>query len=136
MITNEQQDMIDMVMEGKPITNIARILNKSRATLYTWLKLDEVVQEMEKRKLQMKQAAKDKIISNVDNYINNLIDLACNSKDQRIKFQANKYLIDQCLGTPTTTKEETNIGVNTDKDKDTNTLKQELDDIKNLKVIK
>lgn len=136
MITNEQIEMIDMVIEGKPITNIARILNKSRATIYAWLKLDEVIQEMERRKIQLKQAAKDKITSNVESYINNLIDLAFNSKDQRIKFQANKYLIDQCLGTPTTAKEETNIIGNSEANKDTNTLKKELDDIKNFKVIK
>lgn len=135
MITNEQHEMIDMILEGKPITLIAKSLNKSRATIYTWLKLDFVNQELEKRKTEMKCEARTKIITNVEVCISNIFELANLSKDPRIKFQANKYLLDQAIGSPGTAKEE----LNTPKVKgevDTNTLKKELDDIKNLKVIK
>ncbi len=79
--------------------------------------------------------ARTKIITNVGVCISNIFELANSSKDPRIKFQANKYLLDQAIGSPGTAKEE----LNTPKVKgevDTNTLKKELDDIKNLKVIK
>jgi len=72
----------------------------------------------------------------VSTYVDNIKELANSSTDQRVRLQANKYLIDQCLGTPAVAKEETNALGEGDDGKDTNTLKKEIEDIKNLKVIK
>lgn len=136
MITKEQYDMIDMIIQGTSIAAIARKLNKSRTTLYLWLKLDEINKEMENRKTDMKNAAKDKIIINVDKCVNNILELANQAKDPRVKLQANKYLLDQAIGSPSATKEETNAPEGKYKDKDKNDLKRELDEIKKLTVIK
>lgn len=64
-----------------------------------------------------------------------VINLAINSTDQRVKLQAIKYLMDRALGTPTIAKEDVN-NIDDKDNKDTNTLKKEIDDIKNLKVVK
>lgn len=135
ILTKEQSDMIDMMLEGIPMTNIARKIGVHRSTLYVWKDLDFVRAELEERRRQLRKAAKDKLTANVTNYVANLIELANNSSDQRVKLQANKYLLDQAIGSPGTAKEETNTP-GTNDNKDTNTLKKELDDIKNLKVIK
>lgn len=63
-------------------------------------------------------------------------ELACSSTDIRVKYQANKYLIDQCLGSPSAAKEEIKSPGEVDGGKDANTLKAELEDIKNLKAVK
>lgn len=136
ILSKEQSDMIDMMLEGVPMTNIAKEIGVHRSTLYVWKDLDYVRAELEERRRQLRKAAKDKLTANVTNYVVNLIELANNSSDQRVKLQANKYLLDQAIGSPSTTKEETNTHGNGDKSKDTNTLKKELDDIKNLKVVK
>lgn len=135
-ITEEQSKMIDLIIQGRNITDIAGIVHKSRTTIYNWLELDVVKEELENRRSEMKKAANNKIVSEANNLVDNMINLAMNSSDTRVKFQANKYLIDQCLGTPVAAKEDVN-NVGNDKDnKDANTLKQELDDIKNFKVVK
>jgi transposase-like protein len=136
ILSKEQSDMIDMMLEGVPMTSIAKEIGVHRSTLYVWKDLDYVMAELEERRRQLRKAAKDKLTANVASYVTNLIDLANNSTDQRVKLQANKYLLDQAIGSPSTTKEETDTSGNGDKNKDTNTLKKELDDIKNLKVIK
>lgn len=64
-----------------------------------------------------------------------MLKLATTSTDQRVKLQAIKYLMDRALGTPTIAREEA-PNTSDDKAKDTNTLKKELDDIKNLQVVK
>lgn len=64
-----------------------------------------------------------------------MLKLATTSKDQRVKLQAIKYLMDRALGTPTATKEDTPLSDGDNKNKDTNDLKKELEDIK-LQVVK
>lgn len=136
IITKEQSDMIDELLLGRTITDIAKnVIKVHPSTLYRWLDKPEVKAELEERRRALRKSARDRITGNIMSYVNNMIDLAERSSDQRVKFNANKYLIDQCLGTATTTKEEDNTG---DKghNKDDNALKKDLEEIKNLKVIK
>lgn len=135
MLTKEQNEMIDYSIQGKSISEIAKILNKSRTTIYAWLKLDDVNEELEDRKRELIRAARDRINSKVESCVNNLIELANNSNDQRVRLQANKYLLDRCLGIATVAKEEDNSG-DKDNNKDDNALKKEMEEIKNLKVVK
>lgn len=135
MITKEQSEMIDYLIEGKSISEIAKILNKARTTIYAWLKLEQVNEELEDRKRELTRADRDKINSSVDMCINNLLELANFSNDQRVKMQANKYLLDRALGTPTIAKEEDDNSSNKD-DKNKNDLKNDLEEIKKLTVIK
>lgn len=135
MITKEQSEMIDYLIEGKSISEIAKVLNKARTTIYAWLKLDQVNEELEDRKRELTRVARDKINSSVDMCINNLLELANFSNDQRVKMQANKYLLDRALGTPTIAKEEEKDSSNKD-DKNSNALKKDLEEIKKLTVVK
>lgn len=135
MITKEQSEMIDYLIEGKSISEIAKVLNKARTTIYAWLKLDQVNEELEDRKRELTRVARDKINSSVDMCINNLLELANFSNDQRVKMQANKYLLDRALGTPTIAKEEENDSGNKDY-KNKNDLKDDLEKIKKLTVVK
>lgn len=135
VINLDKDRMIDMLLSGINIAEIARKLNVSRQTIYAWKKEKEVEAELEKRREQLKKSAQDKITNDICTYVDNMKELACNSNDIRVKFQANKYLIDQCLGTPSTAREEIKID-NTKGSTDPNKLKQEIEDIKNLKVVK
>lgn len=135
MVTKEQSEMIDYLIQGKSISEIAKILNKARTTIYAWLKLDDVIEESEDRKRELIRAARDKINSSVEVCLNNMIELANFSNDSRVKLQANKYLLDRALGVPTATKEEDNND-DKEKNKDVNDLKAEMDQIKKIKVVK
>ncbi len=132
LVTKEHSEMLDLLLEGNDISNIAKILNKSRPTIYNWLRLEYVQAELEHRKNEIKREARDKINAHVFTYIDNMRDLACNSKDPRVRMQANKYLLDQSIGVPTVAKEDLNTSGN-NKPADINDLKKEIDDIKNIK---
>jgi len=136
VINIDKDRMIDMLLSGINIAEIARTLNVSRQTIYAWKKEKEVEAELERRREQLKKSAQDKITNDVCTYVDNMKELACNSTDIRVKFQANKYLIDQCLGSPSAAKEDSNTNSTGKENVDNNTLKAELEDIKNLTVIK
>lgn len=135
MVTKEQSEMIDYLIQGKSISEIAKILNKARTKIYAWLNLDDVIEELEDRKRELIRAARDKINSSLELCLNNMIELANFSNDSRVKLQANKYLLDRALGVPTAAKEEDNSD-DKEKNKDVNDLKAEMEEIKKLTVIK
>lgn len=135
IISKAQSEMIDMILEGKPMTSIAKEIGVHRSTLYVWKDLDFVRVELEERRRQLGKAARDQLTNNVGDYVKNLIELANNSTDQRVKLQANKYLLDQVIGSPSTVKEEAK-DIGKDKAGNKDILQKDLDNIKNLKVIK
>ena len=106
MITEQQSEMIDLLISGEQKTNIAAKLGVSRQTIYAWLQLKEVKKEKQKRLNDIKKEAKNKIATKVDNCIDVIYDIALKSKDTRTKFQAAKYLCDQFIGSPTSEKTE------------------------------
>lgn len=135
IVTTQQDKMIDMLLAGENISDIAKILNVARSTIYDWKSRSDIKAELEARREQLKKSAQDKITNDLCTFVDNMKVLANSSTDIRVKFQANKYLIDQGLGSPSTAKEE--IKTTTGEGNiDTNTLKKEIDDIRNLHAVK
>lgn len=99
-LTEEQSKMIDLLIKGRNITDISKLVNKSRTTIYNWMELPEVKEELENRRTEMKKAAKDRIATEANSCIDEIVDMAHNCKDNRIRFQANRYLVDHYLGAP------------------------------------
>lgn len=135
VINVDKDRMIDMLLSGINIAEIARTLDVSRQTIYAWKSESIVEAELERRRSDLKKSAQDKITDKICTYVDNMWDLACNSTDVRVKFQANKYLIDQGLGSPSAAKEEVKT-TNGKENPDTNTLKAEIEDIRNLHAVK
>lgn len=73
--------MITLIQEGKNITEIAKILNVSRRTIYNWLEKEEIKSELDNKKALIAE----------------MVDLAKNSEDKTIKYNAIKYLLDSDL---------------------------------------
>lgn len=133
VISTDKDRMIDMLLSGMSIAEISRILNVSRPTIYVWKKEDVVLAELEARRRDLKKTAQDKITNDVCTYIENMKEMANQKTDGRVRFQANKYLIDQCLGSPVAAKEESKIKSNKNNNNDSNTLRKELDILKVIK---
>lgn len=134
-ISDLQSQIIDLILEGHKMTEIAKETGVRRTQIYRWLDREAFKAELESRRAQLRKSAKDKITGQVNVLADEMLKMALNSTDQRVKLQAIKYLLDRSLGIPTAAKED-NKAPSDDKNKDTNTLKKELEDIKNLKVIK
>jgi len=135
VIRKKQDEMIDMLLAGKSKSDIAKMLDVARSTIYSWEDKEDIKAELDKRRQQLKKSAQDSIVNDACTYVDNMKKLACNSTDIRVKFQANKYLIDQALGSPSATKEEVKTSTG-EGNTDTNTLKAEIEDIRNLKAVK
>ena len=106
MITEQQSQMIDYLIQGETKTDIGKLLGVSRQTIHVWSQLKEVREEKQKRLNDIKKEAKNKIATKVDNCIDIIYEIAIKSKDTRTKFQAAKYLCDQFIGSPTAEKTE------------------------------
>lgn len=134
IISKEQDMMIELILSGANITEIAKKIGCTRQSIYTWKDKPHIKAEIEARRYELKRSAHNNITKDICTYVDNIKDLACNSTDQRVRLQANRYLIDQCLGVPTAAKDESII-TGDESNKDVNTLKQEMEQIKNFKVV-
>lgn len=136
IIDTNKDRMIDLLLSGVAVSEIAKVLNVSRQTIYAWKEITEVKAELERRRTHIKKTAQDKIISNVTTCIENMYDMANQKTDQRVRFQANKYIIDQALGSPSSSNKEQITSTGLDNSvMDKNNLKEEIEDIKKLKII-
>lgn len=85
---NENQiKMINMMVEGKTVSEIARSLSLSRQCIYNWMKLDIVKLELDKYKSE-----KDEIKRELPNYIENMKKLS-KSTNENIALEANRFLL-------------------------------------------
>lgn len=134
-ISELQSRIIEMILEGKEKTKIAKELNIARSWLYKLMDKPEFKAELETRRNHLRKSAKDKITGQVNTLTDEMLKLARESTDQRVKYNAIKYLLDRSLGVPTAAKEEDNSD-DKEKNKDVNDLKKDLEEIKSLKVIK
>ncbi len=136
IITTQQDKMIDLLLTGENISDIAKTLNVARSTIYDWKNRSEIKAELESRREQLKKSAQDKITNDLCTYVDNMKKLANSSTDIRVKFQANKFLIEQGLGKAGIAEKEDDMDSTGKGNGDKNELKAELEDIKNLKVVK
>ena len=135
-ISELQSRVIDQILEGKRMTEIAKDTGIYRSQLYRWLKNKSFSAELETRRAQLRKSASDKITGQVNSLVDKMLDLAENSTDNRVKYNAIKYLLDRCLGTPVTAGKLDDNAADDSNKNDTNNLKSELEEIKKLTVIK
>lgn len=134
VITQQQSDMITMLIEGHSITDIAKKLNITRNTVYAWMKRDHINAELDKRKQELKSQGNQMILKDLSTYIGNIKDLANDKSDKRVSLAANQYLLNRIYGNPTCTTEE-NKENNNDNLND-NELEKELDEYAGIRRIK
>lgn len=132
ILTQQQSDMINMMIAGENITDIAKKLNVNRNTVYNWLKKDHVRAELDKRKQELTNQGNRIIMKDLSTYIGNIKELANDKSDKRVCLAANQYLINRVYGSPTS---NVNVdGTNDDTDvQDVGDLENEL---KNFKLKK
>ncbi|MBV4450565.1 helix-turn-helix domain-containing protein [Clostridium tyrobutyricum] len=133
MLTKDQEKMITMLIEGERITDIARKIGVSRTSIYTWKDNDEVKAELNRRTQDIKNQGNAYILKDVQTYIDEIKNIAKNSTDQRVKFSANRYLIDRTLGTPTAESDDID---NSSGNVNENELEEQLKKFRQMHVVK
>lgn len=134
MITSKQSEMIELLIEGHTISDIARALKVSRNTVYSWKDRDECIAELNRRKQELRSAGNQRILHKLDTYINNIQQIAMDDTDKRSCLAANQYLINRIYGSPTTVVTD-DIKDESKSEMDTELLQDKLKELK-LKVVK
>lgn len=133
VITQQQSDMVTMLIAGENITDIAKRLKVNRNTVYNWMKKDHIKAEMDKRKQELTHQGNHMILKDIATYISNIKDLANDKSDKRVALAANQYLLNRVFGNPTS-----NVDLNPNKDdgdiQDTNELADEISNFKRRKA--
>lgn len=100
ILTQEQSDMIIMLINGESISDIANRLGRSRQCIYDWLKKDYVKAEIDRRRQELTRQGNAIILKDLSTYINNIKALANDPSDKRTALAANQYLINRIYGNP------------------------------------
>ena len=116
--------MINMLIEGKTKSAIAKELKVCRQTIYDWLDKDEISAELDRRRQKMCDEALNSVKGDVNKLLAELEKMALTSENENIKVQCINSLLDRILGKPST-KQEISIDKATEGD-------IELDDIDTL----
>lgn len=101
VITQQQHDMVSMLIAGENITDIAKKLNVNRNTIYNWMKKDDIRAELDKRTQELAHQGNRVIAKDLVTYIGNIKELANDKSDKRVCLAANQYLLNRIYGSPT-----------------------------------
>lgn len=125
VLTQQQSDMVTMLINGENITDIAKKLKITRNTVYAWMKKDNIKAELDKRKQELARQGNQIILKDLNTYIGNIKELANDKSDKRVCLAANQYLINRVYGSPTS-----NVDINSNNEElegqDTDELANEL----------
>lgn len=101
LITEKHCKAIELIVEGRNITDVAKIIGVERKTIYNWLEKAEFKVELHKRKQCLKLEAEERLDSRLNQYIEELHNMAMCGKSEKIKHDSLCYLVDRILGKPT-----------------------------------
>lgn len=113
MLTTQQIETIDYLILGTmTIQEIADTVGCTSRVIYKWKKNEEFKAELEKRSRDFKTGIIDEadtlLVNKLGQAIKNVVEIANDKKSSdKVRFDANCYIINRILGN-TTTKIETN----------------------------
>lgn len=132
VLTKQQSDLVNCLIEGDTVTEISNKLGVSRQTVYDWMKRDIVKAELDNRRREITRQATAMILKDVGKNIANIQALANDPTDKRTALAANQYLINRIFGNP---KDQVEVGIDQKEDTglDNETILAKLNRIKKAK---
>lgn len=127
MLTEKQNEAINLLIEGHNKSDVANKVGICRGTLYKWLDDSEFIAESNRRRQKMCDEALNNVKGDINKLLNELEKIALNSENENIRLSAINSLLDRILGRPST-KSEVSIEKTTEKDIDL----KELEDTFNM----
>ena len=132
VLTKQQSDLVNCLIEGDTVTEITNKLGVSRQTIYDWMKRDIVKAELDNRRREITRQATAMILKDVGKNIANIQALANDPTDKRTALAANQYLINRIFGNP---KDQVEVGIDQKEDTglDNETILAKLNRIRKAK---
>ena len=101
IIDAQKRECINLLIEGKKITDIAKEIGVSRTSIYNWMDNEEFKAELGKTLQRIKSEGEQRILSDLNTYIDNIKYLATKARSEKTRLDANTYLTDRVLGKTT-----------------------------------
>ena len=119
----KQYKVMELIIQGETISDIAKMMKVSRGTIYNWLDDENFKADLNKQRQEIKDASKERINANIGIYIGELHKIATTSPSEKARIEASTYLLNRVLGTPTRVQQD----ITEDTNKEDNSI--DIDDI-------
>ena len=119
----KQYKVMELIIQGETISDIAKMMKVSRGTIYNWLDDENFKADLNKQRQEIKDASKERINANIGMYIGELHKIATTSQSEKARIEASVYLLNRVLGTPTRVQQD----ITEDTNKEDNSIN--IDDI-------
>ena len=100
--------VLEEYLKGTSVMDIARLTGVNRATIYSDLDREDMKANLEKARSQTLSNVVDIINIQSSQYINELTKIAMTSKDEKLRADVLKYLLDHSIG-KATSKQDINV---------------------------
>ena len=100
--------VLEEYLKGTSVVNIAKLVGVNRGTIYTDLDREDMKAKLSKAREQNLKNVVDIINIQSSQYINELTKIAMTSKDEKLRADVLKYLLDHSIG-KATNKQDINV---------------------------
>lgn len=100
--------VLEEYLKGTSVVNIAKLVGVNRGTIYTDLDREDMKEKLSKAREQNLKNVTDIINIQSSQYINELTKIAMTSKDEKLRADVLKYLLDHSIG-KATSKQDINV---------------------------
>ena len=100
--------VLEEYLKGTSVVNIAKLVGVNRGTIYTDLDREDMKAKLNKAREQNLKNVTDIINIQSSQYINELTKIAMTSKDEKLRADVLKYLLDHSIG-KATSKQDINV---------------------------
>ena len=125
---------IKFILEGRPYTEIAKLVPCARQTIYDWLENEAFKAELDKCRAEIYKQAQNKVLDKVNTYLDKVEEIAFTSESDSVRLNALQLLIERSLG-KATTKIEQKVDKKEDKQQDVADIDDMLAEIEADNVI-
>lgn len=101
MLNQQRLKAIELLVSGENISDTAKMVGVTRATIYQWKEQDEFKAEMERQINFLKSGIERKLLGNVNPFLDELCKIALRSESDKTRLDAITYCINRLVGTPT-----------------------------------
>lgn len=106
MLDERKERVINLLIQGEQITNIAKSMGLSRTSIYNWLEDTEFQNELDKRVREIKSQGNRIILNKLSACIDQLLTIALMGQSEKVRSDTAQYLVDRVLGKATTKIEQ------------------------------
>lgn len=109
LLTEKQLQAVELLANGIPKTEVAKVVGVDRSTVHLWMKNDKFKREVNEQIKENKENIDKMMMTYTDSVISKLYELAMGAKSEKVRLDACTYILNRVAGTPIAKTEITEI---------------------------